>query len=232
MKLLVIGGSGRVGTGVLPFLAEDHDITVYDVRPPQVDRVKHVTGSVLDVPALENAIRGTDGLVYMAMNSEFDDVDDAYDINVRGVHKTFQAAVNVGLKHVVHSSTASIMDATSDHFADDHPIHARHIYGLTKGMGEMVCEFFARMHGLSVIALRLFAPSAEDVWREQCKPDKPNMYTTHRDTARAYDVALGMTDHEGFDATLISGDHEWKAVDCSRAKELLGWEPLDICPNT
>jgi nucleoside-diphosphate-sugar epimerase len=230
MKLLVIGGSGRVGTGVLPFLAEKHEITVYDVRPPQVDSVEYIEGSVLDVPALEQAMGDAEGLIYMAMNAEFDDPDDGYDINVRGVHKTFQAALNVGMKHIVHTSTGSIMDETSDHFADDHPLHACHFYGLSKGMGEMVCEFFARMHGLSVIALRLCAPSSEERWKEQCKPDRPNMYTTHRDTARAYDIALGMTDHQGFDAALISGDHEWTMVDCSRAKELLGWVPLDICP--
>ena len=32
------------------------------------------------------------------------------------------------------------------------------VYGLTKGFGEQVCEYFAREHGMSLIALRITGP--------------------------------------------------------------------------
>ena len=232
MNVLVIGGSGRVGTGVLPYLAADHEITVFDLRPPQVSGVCHLPGSVLDPAALTSAVDGMDGVIYMAMNTEFGDIDEAVDINVRGVYHTLQAAVDVGLRHVVHTSTGSVHRESVSRFPDESlPLEALHVYGLTKGMGEMVCSYFCRTQGLSVIALRLFAPSSNDVWRERCRDGQPNCFTTHADTARAFDIALRMTDHEGFDAVFISGDHTGRYVNCARAKDLLGWEPLDRCPG-
>lgn len=234
MRVLVIGGSGRVGTGVLPFLVKDHDIRVFDVRPPQVPGVEYVAGSVLDPAALQSAMSGSDGLIYMAMNREFDDFTDACDINVSGVYHAFDAALKAGLLHVVHTSTGSVHNerVVRRYHDESLPLEAWHNYGLTKGMGEMVCDYFSRVHGMSVIALRLFGPCAHENWLADWKRHQPSSLTTFSDTARAFGKSLALRDHRGFDAVYISGDHTGTYVNCARARRLLGWEPLDRYDGT
>jgi len=229
MHVLVIGGSGRVGTGVLPYLAEDHEITVFDVRPPQVSEVTYVAGSVLDPAALQLAMQDADGLIYMAMNREFDDFAEACDVNVCGLYNAFDAALKAGLAHVVHTTTGSVHNEhTVKRFYDESlPLEAWHNYGLTKGMGEMACQYFSRVHGMSVIALRLFGPCSREKWLEDWRRHQPSGLTTFSDTARAYEKALQLREHRGFDAVFISGDHTGEIVNCEKAKRLLGWEPLD-----
>jgi nucleoside-diphosphate-sugar epimerase len=104
---------------------------------------------------------------------------------------------------------------------------ARSEYGLSKAMGEMVCLRFCAGNGPSILALRLYAPSPPDVWRSTWGGTRPSGHTTFRDTARAYDLAVSLTDHTGYDALFISGDHTGEFVNCAKARDLLGWEPQD-----
>jgi nucleoside-diphosphate-sugar epimerase len=103
------------------------------------------------------------------------------------------------------------------------------VYGLTKGFGEQVCEYFAREHGLSLIALRITGPSTREQWLERYAQPKDSSvhiwWTDEEDLARAYLAAISV-EHEGFDAFFIAGDHEQKEINLSKAKRLLGWEPL------
>ena len=47
MKVLLVGGSGMVGTFVTPYLARHHELRVMDIRPAQhADLVEYVEGSI------------------------------------------------------------------------------------------------------------------------------------------------------------------------------------------
>ena len=48
MKVLLVGGSGRVGTMVTPYLRRHHDLRVLDLVPPRHEDLDYVAGSVLD----------------------------------------------------------------------------------------------------------------------------------------------------------------------------------------
>jgi nucleoside-diphosphate-sugar epimerase len=48
MKVLLVGGSGRVGTFVTPYLRKQHDLRVLDLQPLRHEGIEHVAGSVLD----------------------------------------------------------------------------------------------------------------------------------------------------------------------------------------
>lgn len=228
MRVLVIGGSGRVGSGVLPFLGQLHEVVNYDIKPFSCPNVTHMDGSLFEKEKLTQALRTTDGMIYMALGPWPPGVQDSYDINVKGVHCALEAALDAGLKHVVHTSTVSVHDELQPPFSDETmPLQSRHVYGLTKGLGEYVCQYFCRMHGMSILALRLFLPMSHDAVRERHEKNPSDGSVTHRDTARAYDAALRLTDHQGFDAVFISGDDTNTYVNRAKAKRLLGWEPLD-----
>ena len=81
MNVLVIGGSGYVGSLVLPILLQRHNLRIFDLKPPALwqmatefrdgDPLEHDIdyrkGNVSDANALANACPGMDALLYMAM---------------------------------------------------------------------------------------------------------------------------------------------------------------------
>ena len=69
MKILVVGGSGNVATWTIPYMRAHHEFRVLDVRPPRVDGVEYVEGSMTDPKALERALDGVDSFVNMVMKS-------------------------------------------------------------------------------------------------------------------------------------------------------------------
>jgi len=102
------------------------------------------------------------------------------------------------------------------------------VYGMTKRLGEQLCEWFCLFHGANVTALRLYRPVSAEKWHEVRSVEPPHpwskMSTLDRDLARAIrltlDAGLG-----GFHVMSICGDWERVVVDCNRARELIGWDP-------
>jgi len=66
MRILLVGGSGHVGTFVTPYLREQHEIRVLDLHAPQHD-VEFVRGSIDDPAALREALSDVDAFVIMVM---------------------------------------------------------------------------------------------------------------------------------------------------------------------
>ena len=236
MKVLVIGGSGKVGTLTLTRLAAQHDIRVFDLRPPSYGSVEYVEGSVGDLDALMGALQGIDVLLYMAMGGyhipgrdPFELVEariDAFDVNVKGVHMALFAAHKSGLAHAVYTSSMSIYrdNGIREGGTDEEtPPDSNHVYGLTKRLGEEVCRSACRAWGMSVNALRLCFPVSTEEWLGRARRDEPTIMTTGEDVAGALLRALEYRD--GFQAFTICGDYEQKLLNIAKAKRLLDWEP-------
>src|SRR4051794_4717846 len=96
MKTLIIGGSGLVGSLVVPILAQTHTVRVFDLRPPEYGQVEYVAGDIREYADLARAVAGMDSLVYMAMGNlawaEIHGVVSAFDVNVKGLHLALRAA--------------------------------------------------------------------------------------------------------------------------------------------
>ena len=59
MKILLVGGSGHVGTFLTPYLSREHEIRILDFHDPQHD-IKLVRGSIDDSAVLKEALSGMD----------------------------------------------------------------------------------------------------------------------------------------------------------------------------
>lgn len=231
MNVLVIGGSGHVGSLVMPYLAAAHQVKVFDRRAPQLTNVDFLEGDVTDFDHLAAAMAGMDAVIYMAMGSinwtETAGVVSAFDVNVKGVYLTLKAAHEAGVDQAVYTSSMSVYagNLLLRYFADEDvtPDEVA-LYGFTKRLGEEVCHNAAREWGLHVNALRLCHPTAEEKWLADTRADTPTIATTAEDVARALLAALDY--RGGFQAFTISGDYEQKIMNMSKAKRLLGWEPL------
>lgn len=230
MKILIVGGSGDVGTLVMPHLAQNHTLRVFDLRPPLDARCEYIEGDVTDAEALERAAQGMDALLYMAMGHKgFDTlkgITTNFDVNIKGVYLALRAAHLAGIVHAVYTSTLSVYNDLGKRYIanEDMPPDAHHFYGLTKRLGEEICRSAVGEWGLSINALRLCLPVSDEQWRATYDPDVQNCSTTASDLARAYEAALNY--RSGFQAFTISGDYQQKMMDMTKARTVLGWEPL------
>lgn len=230
MKVLVIGGSGRVGTVVVPYLIQHATVRVFDLHPPEYSGADFVQASVLDSNAVQRAAAGMDAVLYMVMNtlvgSELAIAESSFDLNVKGVYLALRAARMAGVRHAVYCSSMSVYDGELNvryFFDEDMPPDGRDSYGLTKRMGEEVCRNAWYLYGISVNALRLCHPMSRENWLAQAHAGKPDISTDAEDVARAMLAAFEY--RNGFQAFMISGDYENKIMNMGKAKRLLGWEP-------
>lgn len=241
MKLLVVGGAGLVAGLVLPILALNHELHIYDLKQPkhpELASIPFTQGDVCDPDTLALACRDQEALLYMAMGTQnwekAEAAASAFDASVKGVYFALETANAAGIHHAVYTSSLSVYegipptltqtDDTNSRFYRDEEMtmDATHFYGVTKRLGEEVCRIAARVHGMSINALRLCHPMPEPKWQEE---PQPTIATTSEDTARALLAALDYRG-DGFEAFMISGDYDQKLMNMSKARRALGWEPL------
>jgi nucleoside-diphosphate-sugar epimerase len=256
MKVLLVGGSGRVGTFVTPYLRKHHDLRVLDLRPPRHEGVEYVEGSVLDPEALRHGLEGVDGFIWMVMrhgqggsvtNQDVPTIVDNYDVNCKGLHLLLYTAQEVGVRRGVYTSTMSVHYRLRGRYAGGRlyeqeeltPLDTPSVYGLTKGFGESICQYFARWFDMNLVAMRITGPRERESWLKERRERPDRVYadgtpqgskifvTDEEDLADAYLRALDavQTGHGRFDAVFIAGDEREEEHNLSKARRLLGWQP-------
>ena len=76
MRVVVFGGGGFLGSHVADALSDaGHRVTVFDLRPSQWIRADQamVTGSILDVDAVDAAVAGADAVYNFAGIADIDE---------------------------------------------------------------------------------------------------------------------------------------------------------------
>jgi nucleoside-diphosphate-sugar epimerase len=230
MNVLLMGGSGIVGTLVAPLLMTKHTLRIFDLRRPFDTDIEYVAGSLMDYNAVGQALKGMDALIYMAMGSlnyeEWTGTESNFDINIKGIHFAMKAAEHEGIKQGVYTSSMSVYkDLRQRYFADEDIIpDAEEPYGFSKRLGEDVCRNACKRWNMNINVLRLCLPVTKEKWLKDTKQGIPTIATDAEDVANAMLAALEY--QGGFQAFMISGDYEQKIMNMSKAKQMLSWEPL------
>lgn len=230
-RVVVIGGAGRVGSMVADELRRRHRVRIADlILGDDPDGFRPI--DVTDDASVRAAVAGQDAVVYLAMGRRAPWgatggwAESHFDVNVKGLYLTLRLAAEAGVRRAVYASSLSIFDNYLErgHELEHTAPGAVDGYGLTKRLGEQVCEAAAREHGIAVTALRLCGPMPDVAWRAfsgRC----PEVMTAATDVAAAFAAALDYPG-TGFDTFLITGDHEQRFIDQSRTREVLGWQPM------
>jgi nucleoside-diphosphate-sugar epimerase len=173
MRVVVTGGSGKVGRAVVRDLLEhDHEVLNVDRVPPDPSLpsasapflpadVTHF-GQALEALSGAEAMPVVDAVVHLAaIPSPFHATPDVvFETNMRSTHAVFSAAVRLGLRRVVWASSETTLGLPFDEPPDYAPIDERHplrpesSYALSKVLGEEMARQFARWSGIPFIGLR------------------------------------------------------------------------------
>ncbi len=239
MKVLLVGGSGRVGTFIAPYLRREHELRVLDLVPPRHPGVEFVQGSLGDPDAAAHALEGVDAFITLVMqggqggsvtDQTIELIDDNYETNTRALHIFLYVAQQLGVRRGVYTSTMSVHYREREWYGaeDDVPLDTPSVYGLTKGFGELICRYFARWFDMNLVALRITGPRERAAWLEERRaPTTRLLVTDEEDLAGAYLAALRFVQrgHGHFEAIFIAGDEQEREHNLSKARMLLGWEP-------
>ncbi|WP_323778793.1 NAD(P)-dependent oxidoreductase [Leisingera sp.] len=237
-RIVVTGGSGRVGRYVVACLAADHEVINADLTPPKDPApagVQYVQADVMNLASLRAAIEGADAVVHLA-GLDYDwgcASEDYIRVNALGSWHVLQAAEDAGLTKVVLCSSISIcglQEMRPGWQAQALPITERHEnrpvypYGVSKQVAEAMGESFARKGKLEVICIRPLAVILPETLGDYLEfvdaPDRNWLfyYVTVGDLARAFKAAVEVTGI-AFDSFYIGAD------DSSRPEPTLDWYP-------
>lgn len=123
LKVAVTGPTGDIGMATLRALEASEAVgeivgmarRPFDPAEHGLRKVTYTQGDVLDRDAVEAALAGADVVVHLAFII-FGDPDEAQPINLEGSRNVFEAAVAVGAKRLVYTSSVAAYG-----FHDDNP---------------------------------------------------------------------------------------------------------------
>ncbi len=242
MNLLLVGGSGLVGTAVTPYLRQHHRLRVLDLKPPQHDDVEFVRGSIADPDVVRQALDGMDGFITMAMKGGQGGHDrhhtmevaiDNYTVNCLGHHVLLLTAAEMGVMRGIYTSTMSAHNRHRTWYPSEEevPLDGPNVYGLTKGLTERICRYFAREYDMNLLVYRITGPCNRAMFIDRIKNPPTGVklyYTDEEDLAGAYLAGLRFLQNGRgrCEAFFISGDEDREEMNMAKARMLLGWEPV------
>jgi nucleoside-diphosphate-sugar epimerase len=230
MKVLVVGGGGHVGSIIRPALEKEHQVRYFDLKP--VPGADNIVGNVTDPVLVKHAVEGMDGIIYLAMGgfikNEGPILPAAFDVNVQGLYLFLYAAGVAQIRHFVYASTMSIYRDYRGVKDESSPADTWEVYGLTKGLGEVVCQRAAgKFPEMSIVAPRLIRPHTEAEWVKRAS-EPPNRRTDYalgpNDTRRLFLAAVSCN-KPGAQLVQTTGDVDQTHHSYAKAKEVLGWVP-------
>jgi len=183
---------------------------------------------IRDREALARACAGVSAVIHLAaIPDEAEFHDQLLPMNLEGAFNAFEAARRSGVPRIIFISTGQtvLMYPKGEWVSPEMPPRPSSVYACTKLFGEALARYFADVHGLRAIVIRLcwFQPydspllrRGDPMLREWCSPrDLAQLLEKCLRTDLAFGVFFGVSNNTG------------RFWDVSNAQRLLGYEPQD-----
>jgi NAD(P)-dependent dehydrogenase (short-subunit alcohol dehydrogenase family) len=167
MKVLVTGGTGRVGVPIVERLARaGHELGVIGrTAGVSLPGASYAQCDITDPAALRSAMRGMDAVVHLAaIPGPISRSEEIFRVNCAGTFAIYEAAARAGIRRVV---TASSINAFGYNFGTQtFPVRALPVdetqpgistdpYSFSKQVTERIADYAWRRDGISGVCLRL-----------------------------------------------------------------------------
>ncbi len=241
-KVLVSGMSGLIGGIVGRDLAR-RGYEVSALNRQSVPGFKTTCADITDLEAIRPAFENIDAVVHMAAYLG-PSHDKQIEVNIKGTYNIYEAAKESGVKRFVFGSSGAtqkqyetdesfkaMVEARYDDIPEPSPLIYHHsaprpgdIYGVAKLAGENLGRYYAELHDMSVICIRLGRVTAED------RPDGPRnaaVHLSHRDAAQIVWRCLEARANISFGIVYGVSDNRTRFRDLEHTQRLVGYQPLD-----
>jgi UDP-glucose 4-epimerase len=166
MNILLLGGSGFIGTHILSLLSKkDHFIKVYDIKKPsnicRKKNVSYIEGDLLDIKKLNAELKSTDCVIHLVSTTvpSTAHLNPLYDINtnlISFVKLLYLMVESNVLKIIFLSSGGTVYKSSHFHkgFTEDSLLGPVSSYGIVKLACENYLQMFCTHYGLQPIIFR------------------------------------------------------------------------------
>jgi UDP-glucose 4-epimerase len=170
VRVLVTGGAGFIGSNLVRACLEDGEsVRVLDDfstgcrenLSSVCEEVEIVEGSVVDLAAVREAVRGCDVIFHLAalpsVPLSVEDPVRTHAVNATGTLHVLEAARDIGVSRVVYASSCSVYgDTPKPPISEAGPAQPVSPYALQKRVGELYLQRFHELYGVPGVALRFF----------------------------------------------------------------------------
>jgi NAD dependent epimerase/dehydratase len=175
MKVLITGADGFIGSHLTEALVRrGHDVRAFvyynsfghrgwlDSSPSDIqDAIEFFAGDVRDPHGVRTAMQGCDTVLHLAaligIPYSYHSPDAYVDTNVRGTLNVVQAARDLDVQRVVHTSTSEVYGTAQYVPIDEkHPLQGQSPYSATKIGADQIALSFYRSFGTPVSVARPF----------------------------------------------------------------------------
>ncbi|MCC6178666.1 MAG: NAD(P)-dependent oxidoreductase [Chloroflexi bacterium] len=167
MRVVVTGGSGRIGRWLVRELLPSHEVTIFDRIPPSElpPGVQYKLGQCEDLGEVYDVLRGHDAVVHLAAipSNKLHPYPTVFRTNVVSTYNVAEAAGRLGLRKIVAASSINALGIPMAErpFApaylpidEQHPRLPQDAYSLTKLVDEETLGAIHRRTGIPAIAIR------------------------------------------------------------------------------
>lgn len=185
MRIVVTGGSGRIGQPIVQALLERGDEPIIvDIKATDERRCPFIFADVSDFVQVVNALRIADAVVHLAAipGPRFTSPTEVMRINVMGTNNVLEACRQLGIRKVVIASSINAIGLSYnkdkpllDYLPIDeaHPARPEDAYSLSKWLGEQIADAMARLEPkMSIVSLRFHGVMFSE-WSERMRAHPP-----------------------------------------------------------
>lgn len=218
-KIVVTGGSGRLGAQVVKELLEHgYEVVSGDRVTPREKICRHVDINFNHLGEVYGLLRRADAVVHLAAIPGPDGQPNevVYGNNVMSAYNLLEAASVLGIGKVVQASSIGAYGMAFSEIPFDplyvpldeqHPLLARDAYGLSKIVVETMARSFHLKTGMQIVSMRFASVFTENRYRQiDVLPERLRKrilwgYVDYRDAARACRLAV---EADGLGATALN----------------------------
>jgi dTDP-glucose 4,6-dehydratase len=174
-KILVTGADGFIGSHLTEALVrqgfEVRAFVLYNsfnslgwldhCAPDVKDQFEVFAGDIRDPHGVKEAMKGCDAVLHLAalvaIPYSYHSPDTYVDTNIKGTLNVLQAARELGVKRVIHTSTSEVYGtARFVPITEEHPLQGQSPYSATKIAADQLAYSFYASFGLPVVIARPF----------------------------------------------------------------------------
>lgn len=242
--VLVTGLSGLIGGAFLTREGGAYDVRGLNRRP--VAGVVTHQADIASLEAIAPAFAGVEVVVHLAAavgaGVPFDDL---LRDNIAGTYNVFECARRAGVRRVVFASSGNTVTGWEREMPYRALVEGRYdelggqtweriapgalgrpgsLYGCSKLWGETLGRYYADVHAVSVVCLRIGNTSTAD---RPAGPREFVVWCSQRDAARAIALAIDAPPSLRYGICFITSDNCWGYRDLAHSREILGYVPQD-----
>ena len=141
-NILIIGGSGFVGSRLTENLINDHSVTIFDKVSSPFYSQNTIIGDVRNQEELNKAIKNQNTVILLAAEHKDDVFPKSlyYDVNVQGTKNVLAAMIENNVKHIIFTSSVAIYGLNKTNPDEEHIQDPFNDYGKSKWQAEEILQ--------------------------------------------------------------------------------------------